>query len=202
MLIRIYNRRTPQNKAMIDELINIDGLPESFFFKPVSGEFIFDEPNEDGTLKKQFRKGTGIQEPWEADVPENIHPSILEKYGIKKEYYVKIDKQLLGPYILQAVRMDYGLTAGEEMWKKIENILEREIPRDRVVPVPLAVGTKNEWLLKVSEVPNVDLRKPEPERVKEEVNPVAEVKQEAPVSESVSTVEKRRPGRPKKLVEA
>ena len=161
MLIRLCGHFI-DNPSHIDKLICIKGLPEAFFFR-------WNEKYEGNELIK----------PWEPDVEANIPESIrhlCDSFEVIKVFppiekgreYIVDRKRCLG------LRFDYMTEAGQTMWDKIENYLERSVSRDQSIPKPCIVApnqkdgfnphecrrsVRGSLELRPCEIPVVDLRK-------------------------------------------
>lgn len=155
-LIRLVSHHV-NNPTMIDKLIFIEGLPDDMFFAKAKGKHVLDEFDNEGKMKEEFISVETVKEPWEADVEANYPKEILAKFGIDREIYTKIDRNVVGPSKVRAFKIDYQTGPGEDMWKHIERILDRETPRDRKIPVPAIVGDRRDWQLDVDDVPAVTL---------------------------------------------
>lgn len=154
MLIRLVSHHVG-NSDHIDKLIYIEGLPESLLFRT------------EGTKKY-------LIEPWEIDVDENIPDDIKRVYykhptKVFKRYPITYTpagvpmEAVEDEFEVSAIRIDYQSGPGEQTWKRIERILDRETPRDQKVPVPAVVGNRQQWTLTASDVPAVVLPQTIPE---------------------------------------
>lgn len=148
MLIRLVSH-PKKNSDHIDKLIYIEGLPESMVFRVKDG--------------KKF-----LKEPWVADVEAN-YPDRIQRVFFKNPvmvtYEVAKDPTFQGQqnteYSVEVncFRIDYQTRQGEDMWKSIEKLLDRETPRDMEIPEPAVVGDRRDWTLEVADVPSVVLEK-------------------------------------------
>lgn len=148
MLIRLVSH-PKGNSDHIDKLIYIEGLPESMVYRIKDG--------------KKF-----LKEPWTVDTDANI-PDRIQRVFFKNPVTVWFElpkdptfqNQQNTEYSVEAncFKIDYQTRQGEEMWKSIENLLDRETPRDMDVPEPAVVGDRRDWKLEAADVPSVVLEK-------------------------------------------
>lgn len=146
MLIRLVSH-PEKNSDHIDKLIYIEGLPESMIYRVKDG--------------KKF-----LKEPWQVDNDENM-PNRIQNVFFKNpvEVWFELPKDPTFPgqqnteYRVEAncFKIDYQTRQGEEMWKQIEKLLDRETPRDMEIPKPAVVGDRRDWFLEAADVPSVVL---------------------------------------------
>lgn len=125
MLIRVTGHFI-DNPNHIDKLIAIKGIPEDWIFK-------------------ETKNGKELLKPWEPDVDINIPKSIRHLCEpvevtvvfppIEKGRESVIDKRtILG------LKLDFLTGPGRDMWEKVEEYLDRSVPRDQRVPKPALVA--------------------------------------------------------------
>src|SRR3982750_4961633 len=155
MLILLVSHHK-ENQHHIDKLINIEGLPQEWFFYEKEG--------------RKYIKG-----PWEIAPTTNLPPDIRThfqpqpmKICSETPMEFRVGDQPQAPrWITQehdayALRIDYQNGPGHDMWEQVEEILDRETPRHLKVPKPAKVGDRQTWKLQASEVPSVRLNGAEP----------------------------------------
>jgi hypothetical protein len=152
MLIRLVSH--PEgNSDHIDKMIYIEGLPDKMFYHFIDGKKYLNQP------------------PWRVDederVPEGIR-RVFFKHPTTVWFQLPKDPTFPGQkdteYSLEAncLVIDYQTAQGEQLWKQIEALLDRETPRDQDIPEPAVVGDKLNWTLEAADVPSVVLEKREP----------------------------------------
>ncbi len=162
MLIRLCGHHI-DNPNHIDKLICIKGLPDEFFFR----------------ISKH---GKELIRPWEPDVEANIPKEIrhlCDPFEIA-EVFPPIEKgrdSVVDKRTILGLRFNYISEAGETMWERIERYLERSVSRDQMIPKPVLVApnqkslfdphearrsTRGSLELRKSEVPIIDVSRPEP----------------------------------------
>lgn len=196
MLIRLCGHYQ-SNPNHIDKLISINGLPDEWFFR--SSKY----------------GGRELLSPWEPDVEANIPQSIRNLCNpievtkifppIEKGREPVIDKTtILG------VRFNFMSQPGQEAWDKIERYIERMTPRDERIPLPVLVApnhlsafdphavrrtVRGSLEFYRSEIPHVDLMRPEPIFVPATVNrqPQPTVAVAATTTETVASIQAPQP---------
>lgn len=151
MLIRLVghnvrDRRHEKNPHAIDKLFVVNGLPEEWMFRKTS----------DG--------GKEIVRPWEADIDANI-PVAIRHLCTKTEVTYKfspIEKGAL-PFIekrmILGLRLDLSNQPAKEMWERVEDYIERSLPRDERFPSPrvIAKDHREAFSLEPDQIPVVNL---------------------------------------------
>lgn len=158
MLIRLVNHHI-KNPEMRDKLINIENFPESYFIEVREGNKV-------------------IKNPWEVDNPQNLSRDIKDRFykpmlisdvvtayrdaHTTEEFYHKSRY-----YEIQCgvVKLDYATGPGEEVWSRVERLIEKTTPRDMPIPKPAIVGNQIQWLLEAENVPTVVIPTEEKEAV-------------------------------------
>jgi hypothetical protein len=157
MLLRLTNHHF-NNKIMVDKLISLKGFPEDMFWQKVQGIYTLDDLDPEGKNKKEVRIGLVVKEPFEPDVTENIPDDIIEKFGEEREIYDRMDRQLLGPRKIVALRLDFSTGPGEIAWGKIWKVIDNNTGRFERVVRPAPVGNEHVWTLDVEDVPEFVLQ--------------------------------------------
>lgn len=163
MLIRLCGHFL-NNPNHIDKLISIKGLPEEWFFKASK------------------HGGKELVKPWEPDVEANIPQSIRhlcepEEITLVFPPIEKGREAVIEKTTILGVRFNFMSQPGQELWEKIERYLERMTPRDERIPQPVIVApnhlsqfdphasrktVRGSVEFFKADIPNVDLRRPEP----------------------------------------
>jgi hypothetical protein len=151
MLIRLVghnvkDRRHEKNPHAIDKLFVVNGLPEEWMFRKTP----------DG--------GKEIVRPWEADVDANIPVAIrhlCEKTEITQRFS-PIEKGAQGftdKRIILGLRLDLSNQPAKEMWERVEDYIERSLPRDERFPSPRVVAKdhREAFSLEPDQIPVVNL---------------------------------------------
>lgn len=174
MLIRLISH-AKNNPEHVDKMIWIDGLPEEWIF----------ERREDTDEKGQPDERLFLKSPWEADITENIPEGIRYKFQpdpievwyetpqeIRPGTMVTDQKISWIRWIkkIHGVRLNIQSLQGEQMWKQIEDLLDRETPRNLRIPEPSIVGNKMYWTLTAETMPRVKLTGSEVEVPEEQVH--------------------------------
>ena len=171
MLIRLVSH--PEgNSDHIDKMIYIEGLPDKMFYHFIDGKKYLNQP------------------PWRVDederIPEGIrrvffkHPTTVW-FQLPKDPTFQGQKDTEYSVEANCLVIDYQTAQGEQLWKQIEALLDRETPRDQDIPEPAVVGDKLNWTLEAADVPSVVLEKREPKPLILPTEPVVQAPAPAPV---------------------
>lgn len=152
MLIRLCMHHV-KNPHLIDKMIIIKGLPENLMFRKTT-------------------EGDELLPPWqpddEANIPKSIRhlcePKEFVKFFQPVRHYDQTYKGFWDKRTALGFKLDYSYGPAQEIWKTIERIIDRDLPRGEKMPVPAIVAPDHQkpFSLEPEDIPVVDLRKPEP----------------------------------------
>jgi len=126
MLIRLVSHPV-RNKWAVDKLIFIEGIPEELIYYKREG--------------KNY-----IREPWTRDVTENIPEYIrsgITPFSVRI-YTSPTEKGLPAmdeEFTAYGLVLDYQNPRAEEIWKRIERMIDQDTPRGEALPEPVLVST-------------------------------------------------------------
>ena len=182
LLIRLIMHPT-NNPHLIDKLIILKGLPYEWVFKKSKYRTV----NAEGEVEEGV--GDALVTPWQPDVDVNIPEEVrkltdpityvrwfpdvqFQSGNSQKTFHGFWDKRTVW-----GLRLDYGYGPAQELWTRIEDYIEKTLPRGEQIPhaVQVAKDQKTEFRtflakrgktlssleLIAMEVPVVDLRKPQ-----------------------------------------
>lgn len=152
MLIRLVghnvrDRRHEKNPHAIDKLFVVNGLPEEWMFRPVEG-------------------GKEIVRPFEADIDANIPVAIrhlCEKTEVTYRFppIEKGKEWNIYKKTIYGLRLDLSNQPAKELWERIEDFIERSLPRDERFPAPrvIAKDHREAFSLEPDQIPVVNIAK-------------------------------------------